>query len=696
MLGTGCEVKNKPIHNKLNHTKLSTDVSIEQIRWIDENGGLINAKYPFSLDGFIAPRLKKPGTINGASCTKENDKARTLIALFDAMNPEDLKIYKVSGYDDYGRAKIYLRNKDVDVGVTGMRKNLLNEWPKRIQDDSLIQKKYDFCGSDDFVKNKNPNDQWYCFFNLTNAHKYKKRHGYFKIDDNYCLAYEGLYQEICTPKEKLQGKEFIECGYWFDPHNLLHLKIRKERYIKSDEILHEPTKVKAINSGLSANIKITNIEWYDGDSGLINGKYPFMLEGLIAPKIGDVGSANGPVCGKERQKGIDLRHSFEKMEPKHLKIHKLIGYDKRGRARLFLRYKGTDVGLIGLRSNSLAEWPQYDQNNTRSFARPNWCDADEIVDGRNPVYQQYCYFRLSGAYRTQRKKGNFIIQDKHCLAYIPIYDERCQPYDKLTLEEKYTCVIRFRPHGPNIMSLITPRVEDNGNKEAEFEDTETTKVDTAVKSKLSTKIKITNIKWNDGDSGIINGRHSFILAKLVAPKIGRVDSVGGPKCVKENKKGLGLKKSFEKMEPEHLKIHKVTGYDDMGRAMVYLRYKGTDVGLIGLRANLLAEWPRRGQENDVQSDKPDWCGSDGVILDRNPDYQWYCFSRLDRAYSVEQKTGIFQISDKHCLSYKTIHKDMCSPKVDLSFDEKLACGLRSPSHNFNQLIDITTRLNPQQ
>lgn len=217
-----------------------------------------------------------------------------------------------------------------------------------------------------------------------------------------------------------------------------------------------------------------------------------------------------------------------------------------------------------------------------------------------------------------------------------------------------------------------------------------------TKQELTPDIKITYIKWYNGNSGLINGKHSFILAKLAAPQIGKVGSVGGSKCSTENQKGLGLIKSFEKMEPEHLAIHKIDGFDNTGRAMVYLRYKNTDVGLIGLRANLLAEWPRRGQEDNAQDDKPDWCGSDTVTLDRNPDYQWYCFTRLNRAYDTERKTGVFIVSDKYCLAYKTIHGEVCLPEDSLTKKQKFKCGLRIPPHDFNQLIDMMDRLGSAQ
>ena len=119
-------------------------------------------------------------------------------------------------------------------------------------------------------------------------------------------------------------------------------------------------------------VAVTEIEWKDGDSGIIDG-VEFRLKDVDAPETSPVGDRPGQAkCELERRRGFaaaDYMRAFTRSE--EVTIPRQYGTDRYGRIEVDLAVGGRDVADVGLEAGHLKSWKHL--NGRPLEDRPDWC-----------------------------------------------------------------------------------------------------------------------------------------------------------------------------------------------------------------------------------------------------------------------------------------------------------------------------------
>lgn len=119
-------------------------------------------------------------------------------------------------------------------------------------------------------------------------------------------------------------------------------------------------------------VPVSNIEWADGDSGIIDG-VKFRLHNYDAPETGPIGDRPGNAkCALEQERGRQARdfvRAFTRSDA--VKITHQYGTDRYGRIEIDLSVGNRDLGRIGEAEGHYQSWKHL--NGRALEPRPDWC-----------------------------------------------------------------------------------------------------------------------------------------------------------------------------------------------------------------------------------------------------------------------------------------------------------------------------------
>lgn len=117
---------------------------------------------------------------------------------------------------------------------------------------------------------------------------------------------------------------------------------------------------------------------------------------------------------------------------------------------------------------------------------------------------------------------------------------------------------------------------------------------------------IQNIRWSDGDSGVINGER-FRLVDVDAPETGPVGTDNGARCERERALGRASKAFMEASTQDAELSMRIYESDRYGRLVIGLDADGVSVVDTAIAAGHLKDWSH--QNGRAMTAKPDWCRS---------------------------------------------------------------------------------------
>lgn len=123
-------------------------------------------------------------------------------------------------------------------------------------------------------------------------------------------------------------------------------------------------------------------------------------------------------------------------------------------------------------------------------------------------------------------------------------------------------------------------------------------------------LPVTDIHWNDGDSGVIDGME-FRLANVDAPETGPIgDRPGNARCALEQERGRDAHdfvRAFTRAD--NVEITRQYGTDRYGRIEIDLAVGGRDLGKAGEAAGHYQSWQHL--NGRALEPRPDWCEASG-------------------------------------------------------------------------------------
>ena len=115
---------------------------------------------------------------------------------------------------------------------------------------------------------------------------------------------------------------------------------------------------------------VTEIVWFDGDSGAING-VDFRLADVDAPETGPLKSRGGAQCENERARGFAAKKfMMDATSSASIRITQSIGADRYDREIIRIEVNGEDLAQLGVSAGHLAPWPH--RGSKALKAKPDW------------------------------------------------------------------------------------------------------------------------------------------------------------------------------------------------------------------------------------------------------------------------------------------------------------------------------------